>query len=249
MESLDAWRDRMIAGLLSAQQDDGSFGGHPYRRWTGAHWRLVSLVELGIPAGHRDAVRAVEGVLRWIAGPSPARVVAGRERRHASMEGNALFVCSRLGFADDARVRSLVERLLRAQWPDGGWYCDQRPAATHSSFHETVTPIRGLAAYHAATAARGCLQSQSRAGVPHPASSAGRPSWRGGQPGGTRPGARRWRQRHRPTRASGRPPALSKRIRPAASPGGKPGRSATACGGARSRPRPSRPRAPAAAPR
>jgi hypothetical protein len=45
MESLDAWRGRMISGLLSAQQPDGAFGGHPYRKWTGAHWRLVSLVE------------------------------------------------------------------------------------------------------------------------------------------------------------------------------------------------------------
>jgi len=162
MQALDSWRDRMIAGLLSAQQPDGSFGGHPYRKWIGAHWRLVSLAELGIPAGHRDAVRAVEGVLDWIAAPSPARVVAGRERRHASMEGNALFVCSRLGLADDVRVRSLVETLLRAQWLDGGWNCDQRPAATHSSFHETVTPIRGLAAYHVATGDDAALEAAHR---------------------------------------------------------------------------------------
>ena len=26
----------------------GSFGDHPYKKWNGAHWRLVSLVELGI---------------------------------------------------------------------------------------------------------------------------------------------------------------------------------------------------------
>jgi hypothetical protein len=162
MDSLDAWRDRMIGGLLSAQQPDGSFGGHPYQKWTGAHWRLVSLVELGIPAGHRDAIRAVEGVLDWIAAPSPARVISGRERRHASMEGNALFVCSRLGLADDVRVRSLVETLLRAQWPDGGWNCDRRPAATHSSFHESVTPIRGLAAYHAATGDGAALAAARR---------------------------------------------------------------------------------------
>src|SRR5512139_3310080 len=28
----------------------GGFGVHPYKKWDGAHWRLVSLVELGIPA-------------------------------------------------------------------------------------------------------------------------------------------------------------------------------------------------------
>ncbi len=33
------------------------------------------------------------------------------------------------------------------QWPDGGWNCDKRPAADHSSFHETWLPLWGLAEY------------------------------------------------------------------------------------------------------
>jgi hypothetical protein len=41
--------DRVLAGpkvaaLLSGQQPGGGFGVHPYRKWTGAHWRLISLV-------------------------------------------------------------------------------------------------------------------------------------------------------------------------------------------------------------
>ena len=35
--------------LLAGQLPDGGFGNHPYSKWTGAHWRTVSLVELGIP--------------------------------------------------------------------------------------------------------------------------------------------------------------------------------------------------------
>ena len=35
--------------LLAGQRRDGGFGVHPYRKWTGAHWRLVSLVELEVP--------------------------------------------------------------------------------------------------------------------------------------------------------------------------------------------------------
>src|SRR5215217_2088226 len=34
----------IVRALLSGQEADGAFGGHPYRKWTGAHWRLVSLV-------------------------------------------------------------------------------------------------------------------------------------------------------------------------------------------------------------
>jgi hypothetical protein len=37
----------MVRALLSGQDRDGGFGVRPYRKWTGAHWRLVSLVELG----------------------------------------------------------------------------------------------------------------------------------------------------------------------------------------------------------
>ena len=40
-----------VRALLAGQEPDGGFGGHPYAKWTGAHWRLVSLVELGVPPG------------------------------------------------------------------------------------------------------------------------------------------------------------------------------------------------------
>jgi len=42
-----------VRALLAGQQPDGGFGVHPYRKWGGAHWRLVSLVELAArPASH-----------------------------------------------------------------------------------------------------------------------------------------------------------------------------------------------------
>src|SRR5712692_5704183 len=53
----------VVKTLLSGQRADGGFGVHPYQKWTGAHWRLVSLVELGIPTGFRPAVKATDLVL------------------------------------------------------------------------------------------------------------------------------------------------------------------------------------------
>jgi hypothetical protein len=41
------WRSRPGAEL--------GFGIHPYRKWTGAHWRLVWLVELGVSAASERA--------------------------------------------------------------------------------------------------------------------------------------------------------------------------------------------------
>ena len=154
----------MIAGLLRGQKSDGSFGVHPYSKWQGAHWRLVSLVELGIPASSPRARAAANTVLDWIAAPSEPRIVNDKERRHASMEGNALAVCCRLGMANNRRVRHLVDVLLRAQWPDGGWNCRPDRDAHHSSFHETLAPICGLAEYFGATGDTRALNAARRAG-------------------------------------------------------------------------------------
>src|SRR5437867_4474627 len=128
-----------VRSLLSGQQADGGFGVHPYAKWTGAHWRLVSLVELGIPTRHPKAVKMAGPVLEWLTGEKHRdgiKKVEGRARAHASMEGNALAACSKIGLGDDEKVRTLAQALLESQWPDGGWNCDPRPEADHSSFHE-----------------------------------------------------------------------------------------------------------------
>jgi len=72
-------------------------------------------------------------------------------RRCASQEGNALAVCSRLGIAQDPRVRRLAESLMKWQWPDGGWNCDRREEARHSSFNESLSTLWGLFEYYHAT--------------------------------------------------------------------------------------------------
>jgi hypothetical protein len=144
----------MVRTLLSGQCPDGGFGVHPYRKWTGAHWRLVSLVELGIPPGEPRAVRAAGTVLDWLTSRehrSGVVTIGGLVRRCASQEGNALAVCSRLGLGHDPRVKLLAESLMRWQWPDGGWNCDVRASGRRSSFHESLAPAWGLFEYWQAT--------------------------------------------------------------------------------------------------
>jgi hypothetical protein len=51
-----------------------------------------------------------------------------------------------LGLVND-KSHNLVERLLHWQWPDGGWNCDKNPSAHHSSFMESILPLRALALY------------------------------------------------------------------------------------------------------
>lgn len=125
---------------------------HPYAKWWGTHWRLVEIADAGLNVpGERLAPGAVQELDWLLPALGEVMVVDGRVRRHASMEGNAVFALSRLGFAGHPGTLRLVSGLVSWQWDDGGWNCDRRPATTRSSFHESVTPALGLAAYAQAT--------------------------------------------------------------------------------------------------
>ena len=162
-----------VRGLLAGQQADGGFGVNVYGKWGGAHWRLVSLVELGVPAGEPRCVAAAETVLAWLTGKGHrARIqtINGLVRRCGSQEGNALAVCCRLGLAEDPRVRLLAESLVEWQWPDGGWNCDKKATGYRSSFNESLPPMWGLHEYWVATgetAAREAAAAHGRA-LPRP---------------------------------------------------------------------------------
>jgi hypothetical protein len=157
---------RRVRALLKGQRRDGGFGVHPYQKWTGAHWRLVSLVELGFPAREPRALAAIDQVLRWLTGDAHRRRIMkinGLTRRCASQEGNALAVCSRLGATDDERVTQLARSLSEWQWPDGGWNCDKDGRADHSSFYESLAPLWGLVEYYRATGDEKALETAKRA--------------------------------------------------------------------------------------
>jgi hypothetical protein len=154
---LQAVKRRMLEGsrlraLLSGQRTDGGFGVHWYKKWGGATWRLVSAVDLGVPPEDAVARRAADHVLSRLplAQTEPHRI-RGRFRVHASVIGNPLGVCARLGMADDPRVRRIAHSLVRWQWPDGGWNCDASEEARHSSFYESLAPLWGLSEYLRAT--------------------------------------------------------------------------------------------------
>ena len=152
---------RALADEVRASTDctaviDGSFVDprHPYRKWQGAHWALVQLAERGHPGGDPRVAEVQELVFAWILARKFLRPnwtvhlpdQPERVRRCASMEGNVLWASLELGLMDE-RLQVLADRLTAMQWPDGGWNCDVRPQAHHSSFVETTLGLRGLAAW------------------------------------------------------------------------------------------------------
>jgi len=136
----------IVRRLLDGQQADGGFGVGAYSKWSGAHWRLLALVELGVPPDERLHA-AFEHELAWIRNPNRLRrpgPVDGRYRRCGSQEGAALAVGVHLGLAADDRLAAIARDLVEWQWPDGGWNCDIKPNASHSSFHESIKPLWAL---------------------------------------------------------------------------------------------------------
>ena len=136
-----------VQKLLSAQNEAGDMPPGPYRKWVGAHWLLADLADIGYPPGDEALIPRRERVYNWLFGEKHQqgiKTVAGRVRRCASQEGNALYYSLALGLAG-ARTGELAARLRQWQWPDGGWNCDRNPAAQNSSFMESLIPLRGLA--------------------------------------------------------------------------------------------------------
>ncbi|MCC7354193.1 MAG: hypothetical protein IT330_10585 [Anaerolineae bacterium] len=141
-------------GLLLSERDaDGRIPYHPYAKWYGAHWVLATLADIGYPPGDESLIPLREQVYAWLLSAHHERyikVLDGRVRRCASQEGNAVYALLTLGLAD-VRADELAKRLMKWQWPDGGWNCDKRPTADTSSFMETLIPLRALGLYARAT--------------------------------------------------------------------------------------------------
>lgn len=155
----------LVARLLSGRDASGRVTdpSDVYATWRGAHWVMAALADIGYPP-HDSSLQPVRDQLldHWLgadyytefvaesgAGAYRHRgvpVIGGRHRRCASQQAGALWSILRLGLEDE-RVHALVERLLHWQWPDGGWNCDKAPSAHHSSYMESILPLRALALY------------------------------------------------------------------------------------------------------
>ena len=175
-------RDSPRVRALLARRDERGRLVHrrnPYAKWDGAHWILATLADIGYPRGDRSLLAVRDQLMeRWL-GPGfyeeftvekksqvykqkGVPIMQGRHRRCASQQSNALWSVLTLGLAD-TRAEHLVERLLHWQWPDGGWNCDRNPDASHSSFMESILPLRALALVARETGDREARRAAKRA--------------------------------------------------------------------------------------
>ena len=149
-------REGWGARLLAERGSDGRWGRGLYTpKWTSTTYSLLELRRLGLPGEHAAARESAAILLDrsvWLAGPR-------NDYWEACIAGFALSLAS--WFAVETKAReALLEQVLDAQMPDGGWNCRQARGATHSSFHTTINVLEGLRDY---VAARGPRSKQVRA--------------------------------------------------------------------------------------
>jgi hypothetical protein len=135
--------------LLVERNAEGRIPYPTYNKWYGAHWVIVCLAEIDYPSGDEALIPLCDQVVAgWLSEEHLKKIktIENRVRRCASQQGNALYAVLALGLADQ-RADELAARLIGWQWPDGGWNCDKKPSADHSSFYESLIPLRALALY------------------------------------------------------------------------------------------------------
>ena len=151
---------RTASALLAARDAKGELPFSAYAKWHGPHWVLTMLGELEYPPGDDSLWPIYEQAIEWVMARRQCDMrMVTPVRCCGSIEGNAIWYSLKLGFADD-RTDRLVERLLAAQWPDGGWNCDGSATGLVSSFNETCIPMRGLSLY---ARERGCAAAGAAA--------------------------------------------------------------------------------------
>jgi hypothetical protein len=159
------------ARLLALQDPDGQWAGGAYfpsdadpqtetgQPWTATTWTLNSLREWGLdPAVLRERRTAelLDEHCRWEYDDLP---YWGGE---VDCCINAWTVANGVWLGAD--VAGIVDWFLEHRMPDGGWNCAWLEGSTRSSFHSTLSSLRGLLAWESATGGTDATRAARREG-------------------------------------------------------------------------------------
>lgn len=135
--------------LLAERAPDGHWGGGIYNpKWISTTYTLLLLRRMGLPPNNREARGSCEVLLDL--GRAPDGGINFWQKQTPNSEtcvtGMVLSILGHFGVDRDYQD-TVVEHLFREQMSDGGWNCQFRSGATHSSFNTTDSVLEGLREY------------------------------------------------------------------------------------------------------
>ncbi len=143
------------ARLLSFRSPSGLWGGGLYSpKWTSTFYTLRLLTLLGLRSGSAEAVASCRLLLDEGVTESGGVSLWSSSTTDTCVTAMLLWMACHCGFAQDERAERMVRWLLDEQMSDGGWNCQRKRGATHSSFHTTISTLEGLAAFDSAVGSR-----------------------------------------------------------------------------------------------
>ena len=134
------------ARLLALQGDDGRWGGAAWNHgWNSTMHVLMLLRDMGLDPASDQARRAVSLVRdrvtwRGCGPPECDRNPFFAGEVEPCINGQVAAVGAYFG----QDVRSIIDRLLAEQLPDGGWNCEAENGSTRSSFNTTICVLEAL---------------------------------------------------------------------------------------------------------
>lgn len=163
-------REGWVARLLAKQDADGrwaggksSDGGLYSPKWISTTYTMLLLRDLGLPSRNRQARQACTLLLdRGL--QKDGGINYGWSGSETCITGMVLSILSFFEYDDD-RLDTLAGHVLERQLPDGGWNCQRRWGAVHSSMHTTISVLEGLRHYELlARGRRAVLRAAQRRG-------------------------------------------------------------------------------------
>ncbi len=142
--------------ILMEQHPDG-YWAYPedcyWPKWRATVWPLILLAELGVPGELRPVRKGCEYFLSvldsqdrtWPTPDYPEGDLRGyRAMWEPCVTGNMARTLVQLGYGADPRVQEMFEWLVKTQFTDGGWNCDEAikgRKVSHGSFMSTIEPL------------------------------------------------------------------------------------------------------------
>lgn len=135
--------------FLENQNPDLSFGGgFYYPKWTSTHYTLLDLRYLEIEPDIDSLVRCVRDIAIHLKDKDGGIHLAPHGRTSdICVDGMYLNYASYFKLEEDL-LKSVVDHLISAQQPDGGFNCQYlTQKVTHSSMHSTLSVLEGIGEY------------------------------------------------------------------------------------------------------